>query len=293
MFKDFQLVAITKHGKQTRLLHISVLKDLQYEFKQTWEDHLDAFPDEKVEFDPGYKLEEDECFVMKKFNLPDWLSGISRENINNLDGLGDINQHEDKFSIKGIVGFAQDESGKELLLFQNFIPSHVINPGRFLFWERDTYKTNKSPGLTLENRLIAVYITEERKLMFSDFSKINKVIPLIIYYKEAWEPEIRQILQHQNLAPINIDKLAKDPSKLFRTQFAILRDSKVLDEYSVEDIEKSARECKFDIQIEEGKIIFPENKKDARKLLIFLNEGRYQGPITHKTYETNSKREAN
>ena len=43
--------------------------------------------------------------------------------------MENISQHEEMVeSIKGIAAFARNEQGEELILFQNFSRSHVIQP---------------------------------------------------------------------------------------------------------------------------------------------------------------------
>ena len=76
-----------------------------------------------------------------------------------------------------------------------------------------------------------------------------------------------------------------------RKRFAMLRQSRVLDQYSASDIKQRSRNYDVDIQISKGKIVFPAESAAAKKLLQFLNEEIFRGAITETLYETNSKRE--
>ena len=73
-------------------------------------------------------------------------------------------------SIKGILGFAQDDHGEELVLFQNFSRSRVIRPGRFLFLKNNTYESTERPGLTLDEKLSAVYQPTPKQAAISQLS---------------------------------------------------------------------------------------------------------------------------
>ncbi len=75
----------------------------------------------------------------------------------------------------------------------------------------------------------------------------------------------------------------------------MLRDSRVLDAYAPTQIRSDAIGY-VDIETRgvngEERIVFPANKTAAKRLLQFLNEELYRGPITERVYETNSKRAA-
>lgn len=72
----------------------------------------------------------------------------------------------------------------------------------------------------------------------------------------------------------------------------MLKDSKILDKYTAKEIKARSKWYEVDVQIKNNKIIFPADKTAAKRLLQFLNEELYRGPITETLYETNSKREA-
>ena len=292
MFDDFQLAAIIKEGNQTRLLRIPMHQALQDKLAESWQVQYDAFVKdiEKVEFDVGYKPEEQECFCLSNYDLPDWLA---RENGQTLANLESINSNDALIdSIKGTVAFVRNDEGKELILFQNFTRSQVIRPWRFLFLEKGTYSSTKRPGLMLDKKLSAVYEPSESKLLFHSFRTANTFLPLSDFYKEASEREIRELLNHERLAPEDPDALADGASQWFRKRFAMLKDSGILDQFSARDIKSRSKGHNVSIQISKGRIVFPADKTAAKRLLQFLNEELFRGPITETLYETNSKREA-
>ena len=195
-------------------------------------------------------------------------------------------------SIKAIVAFCRNNAGQELLLFQSFSRSHIIEPGHFLFLQNNTYETADRPGIQLDNKLTAVYSTQNKKLFFHNFRATNTFLPLVEFYEEASEDTIREILSHKILVPEDVEALAIDANQWFRKRFAMLRDSGVLDQYSPQQIKKRSKNYDVEIQISKGRIVFPAEKGAAKKLLQFLNEEIYRGAITDTLYETNSKREA-
>lgn len=292
MLSNFHLTALTNQRDQKELFHIPLHQALQESLEEAWGKQLDAFVHgvQEITFNAGYKPESHERFRVSDFELPEPLHTINSVNI---QGLASISQHEETMDfIRAIVAFCRGHAGEELVLFQNFSRSHVIEPGRFLFLTNNTYQSATQPGIQLDNKLTAVYSVQERKLLFHNFRVTNTFLPLADFYEEASEETIRKILGHKLLAPEDVEALAIDANLWFRKRFAMLRDSGVLDHYPPQQIQKRAKGYDLNIKLVKGKIVFPAEKGAAKKLLQFLNEEIYRGPITDTLYETNSKREA-
>ncbi len=71
----------------------------------------------------------------------------------------------------------------------------------------------------------------------------------------------------------------------------MLKDSQILDKYTAKQIGDHSKGYEVDIKLEGNKILFPTDKKAAKRLLQFLNEEIFRGAITDTLYETNSRRE--
>jgi len=292
MLDNFQLAVIAKKSGQTRLYLIPLHQALQNTLAASWEVQYEAFVNdiEEIAFDAGYNPEEHERFRLDEYELPEWLQAENSQTVPNLDP---ISQHEDHIDfIKGIVAFARNDQGEELILFQNFSRSHVIRPGQFLFLKNNTYETAQRPGLTLDGKLSAVYLRGEQKLLFHNFRSTNTFLPLVDFYEEASENEIREVLGHNLLAPEDAEALSVEANQWTRKRFAMLKDSGILDNYTAKQIKVHSKGFEIEIKIKSNKIVFPADKPAAKRLLQFLNEELYRGPITETLYETNSKREA-
>jgi hypothetical protein len=292
MLKNFQLAVIAKRSGQTRLFCIPLHQGLQGTLAESWGGQYQNFVNniQEINFDAGYTPEDHERFKLENYELPAWLEN---ENSQSVGTLAPISQHEDVIdSIAGIVAFARSGQGEELMLFQNFSRSHVIRPGHFLLLQNNTYETVQRPGLTLDGKLSAVYSRTAQKLLFHNFRTTNTFLPLAEFYEEASENEIREVLSHDLLEPEDADALAAENNQWFRKRFAMLRDSGILDNYSAKQIKAHSKGYEIDIKIKGNKIVFPADKPAAKRLLQFLNEELYRGPITETLYETNSKREA-
>jgi len=292
MFKDFQLAALVKKGAQWKLLRIPLHQGLQSSLAADWYQQYEEFVSDtkEIAFDAGYTPEEQERFRVKDYALPEWFEAGLGGRLRNLDS---INEHENSIpSIKAIIAFARNQQGNDLMLAQSFSRSHVIQPGRFLFLQKDTYETPEHTGLTLSTHLAAVYHIKSRKLLFGNFRSANTFLPLMDFIAEASDHDIREVLGHRLLKPQDIEATTAASNQWFRKRFAMLKASKILDEYTAPQLVKRSKGYEVVLKVEKGRIIFPAEKSAARRLLQFLNEEIFRGPITEKLYETNSKRAA-
>lgn len=292
MLDNFQLAAITKIDGRIRLRRIPLHQKLQDVLAESWQEQYEAFFDDiqEIGFNAGYQPEEHERFCLTDFDLPDCMVEETSKSVADLDAIGTDEEALD--AVRGIVAFACDDQGEEVVLFQNFSRSHVIRPKTFLLLRNNTYVTSQEPGLRLDQKLSAVYLPVGGKLLFQSFRIVNTFLPLADFYEEASKEEIQKVLAHERFAPVNAVVTAADANQWFRKRFAMLRDSGVLDKYAASEIKKRSNGYDVEIQIKQGKIVFPVEKPAAKKLLQFLNEEIFRGAITETLYETNSKREA-
>ena len=156
MLENFQLTTIVRHGRTTRLLRIPLHQMLQDTLAENWQEQYAAFLDEvqEIDFDPGYTPEPHERFRLQDYELPEWLAEEDSQSVVNLDAITNDDAMLDNTS--GVVAFARNEQGEEVMLFQNFSRSHIIRPGRFLFLQGDTYESARRPGLNLDRTYLKI-----------------------------------------------------------------------------------------------------------------------------------------
>ena len=290
MLRSFHLVAIAHRRPWTTLLRVPLRQDTQDALKASWSSQYSSFYHPGIEllhYAPGYKLDPDQRFVIDDFDLPCWLTEMRSTTVGSLDPI----RTEAKLmaSISSLAGLGQDENGRELILFQNFSRSRVIEPGRLLLMAGWPYIVSDH-AVALDSRLNAVYFVENRRLIFDNFRAVNTFLPLHEHFEPATEEKILSILAHDKLAPEDPLALAKDANQWFRTRFAMLDQSGVLDEFTPEQIQSRAERYRVRVELDAGRIVFPAGQEGAKRLLQFLNEEIFRGAITDALYETNSKR---
>lgn len=292
MIRNLHLAAIITQGHSRSLQRIPLEQALQDDLTNSWQEQYTTFMDgrQEIEFNAGYKLDKNECFCLQDFDPPEWLAEEDSHTVSdNVALVLDQNLFQ---SITGIAAFALNSQNEEVVLFQNFSHSRIIKPGRYIFLDANTYRSSRQSGLTLDNKLSAVYLPGDRKLLFKIFRFVNTFLPLGDLNEEVSEDEIRTLLSHDLLETEDLDAIVAVSNQWFRKRFAMLRDSGVLDRFSAQELNSRSGEYDVSIRITNGKIVFPSDKSEARKLLQFLNEERFRGAITNTLYETNSKRHA-
>ena len=91
---------------------------------------------------------------------------------------------------------------------------------------------------------------------------------------------------------VNADWLKENGTTIIKKQITLIQKSRVLESANPKNIIKSANKFNLKIQIFEGKLILPNDKKQCKEILSFLNEQYYIGLISGKKFRTNSKRDA-
>jgi DNA-binding IclR family transcriptional regulator len=64
----------------------------------------------------------------------------------------------------------------------------------------------------------------------------------------------------------------------------------VLDNYQPTFIQQSARATGLNVELQAGKVAMPDDSAGIKALLQFLNESRYNGPLSGQAFVTNSQR---
>ena len=292
MLEDFHLAAIVQEGGERRVLHVPLHRDLQRSLAIDWDEQRGRLLDDvdEIEFDPGYRPQAWERFCLEDYDLPTWLEGQDSESVRHLDRIEDGAEGMDR--IRGLVGFGYDEDSRELMLFQNSTRSQVVQPGYYLFLEGRTYRSPRRSALRLGNRLSAAYLGDRGSLIFENFRTVNTFLPLEAEFEEASDEQILGVLAHERLAPEDSDGVVSFANQWFRKRFSMLDRSGVLDNYTSAEIAEYAELHGVAVELDGERIVFPADKRKARRLLQYLNEERFVGAITDMLYETNSKRAA-
>lgn len=245
--------------------------------------------DDTIIFDPGYQLQEGECFKINDFTIPDELKSACKQPVSadrlDKDDLAHL-------PIKSIVGY-DFSGGKERIFFQNFDSRRVLIPGKglnlFATADASTFKELDAPVVLLDAHLTAIW--DKGTLKFKNFNNAKKVFDLTSYFTEATDEQIEEFVAHSFIVSDGKEKLMKACTAWSRKKIALILRGKVLDSMTAKSIRAAAKVVDFEVPMDGDKIKLPNDKKELKELLQFLDEDLYIGPISHRKLLSSGKRE--
>jgi hypothetical protein len=233
---------------------------------------------EEVAFDGNYAITEDEVLFVS-IELSEKLKEVAT----NALGIPVLNLKKEK--IKTLFWY---EEG--VYYFQGFDNRKLLTDSRHVItYSNETYTGLKEDAFIVDHIVNAVH--KAGKLYFVSYVNANKIFSLSDFYIEATNEEIDAFAKHKNISISDKDWFKEHSNSVVRKQITLIQKSKVLDGADTDKIKKKAKSFKLAIELDKkGKIIFPQDKKTSKEILVFLNEQYYVGIITGTHYRTNSKR---
>jgi len=245
--------------------------------------------EEVVEFDPGYKLNDDECFEIHDFPISEDLIGFCRQPLS-ADRVNSADFAE--LPINGIVGY-DFSAGQRKLYFQNFDSRRVLIPGRRFailpMADASTFKQLTKPVLLLDANITAVW--DNGTLRFKSFHLAKQLFDLSAYFTEATDEQIGQFVAHNRLKCADSGRFVATCNTWSRTKIALILRGGILDRTTGDVIRGAAASVEYDVQMDGDRIVLPEEKAALRSLLQFLDEDIYRGPISQRRLLSSGKRQ--
>lgn len=239
---------------------------------------------EVVPFDGNYKVEEDELFTIEGYELSEEIidsgtNGMAYETL-------DLN---DEGKIKAIY-YVFDNNGNKEFYFQHFDTRKLIAfRGIPLYFNRDTYSKIRDKGLLIHGGLTCVH--KEGSLFFESYYKSRMVLPLQDYYIEATNDEVENFA-NSNL--LNFDDqigFEENVSSTLRKKIKAIRERGVLDNITLDEVQRQAELVNIEFEIENNQIKVPSDKQYIKRLIKFLDEDYFKTPLTNRVCVASSKRE--
>lgn len=230
---------------------------------------------EKILFDGNFKIDGDEVLYVP-LNLSDNLIEAN----SNAIGIEVLDITKD--DIKTLFWIEND-----VYYFQNFDKRKLLQNKNVIFYSGTTYHKLEENALIVENMVNAIY--EDGKFYFKSYANANKIISLSEFFEEASNETIDEFATNP-IFDLDINWLKENGDTAIRKQITLIQKSKVLVSATSKKIRNSAKKFNLIIDIEDGKLKLPNDKKLCKDILCFLNEQYYFGLISGKKFITNSKR---
>lgn len=247
-----------------------------------------------IPFSADYTPSQDELFFIDNFNSGIDLAPllIRAETIPILD----IKNKNDGVSLNNIVGIIATDTKNKRFLIQYFEKRNIIDLSRTIIQHlvnsSDEFVAATSNGISIPNEILAI-IDSNKKLRFRSFQRLRHIFDMDSYFKEATDEELYNFMNEcsklETIQGFNILEIA---DTTIRKKISIINKTGVLNNYSVDELKKSANRAGYDLPLNKSKnkIQLPNNKLQFKDLLQFLSSNIYEDPISHATRITNSSR---
>jgi hypothetical protein len=282
------LFALCRPNGGLQIKRVSVTQSVQDKiegvFQQQASDFLDGVVEE-IEFGTDWKPDPDEILVIE---APTEAAAITAALEGNLLALPVVNATN--FIGEGIKALfiAVGAGAARRVLIQLFSAQQILARRFSLLLDGDTFKELTAPAFTFDNNLVA--IIEDSKLKFKSFHQVKRIFQLNQFYQEASDQQISSFCSHDSLQIDDIDAFKSVADLGIRKLVFAISKTEILDQFVVSDIATKANSLGLNVQVEDGKIVVPTDRKSIKQLLRFLDDGIYEASLTAKRYITNSKR---
>lgn len=290
----FNLFALTDDPANRRL-RFSLSQDVQSDltvYLQEQELHFNEKGQEEIPFDGKYKPDPGEVLVIGGF---DDIDGLADAIMNPLS-IPEVQPTPEAFAkIKALFSGHVDQNGIATVIIQHFDKKRVISTnGLSIFHASSVYKKIEGIGLTIDSKLTA--ILRDGSIKFHSFHLLRQMFDVSEYYKEATDVDIQQFANMVCVKVNDSAKLLSISDTWVRRKLWLISQSQILEKLPVSVIMAVAAEFQIMLKtvVDGGteKIIIPDEKKQLKTILRFLDEDYYKSPLLANYYLANSKRPA-
>ncbi len=276
--------------------HLSVTAQLQETLTAKFQGDADRFREGKefVEFDIGYKTDDEELFRVPEFELAEDLQRC----VLTVEACPRMTQGElSEGRIRAIIGASAKQDGSvDTAIFKRLDTSKVLDRRKWdLRYDGDTLSRSRTPGLVVPDSVSAVYA--DGNLYFSSHRTANQVLDLTNLFVEASDADIERFLEDGPLQFESTDKVKELADGWSRRRIKMISSQRVWTQADVSEISDWAGQ--FGVQIEiatndVGKSVIKllEDRPEFKNLLRVLNEDFFEAPFSGRRFLTNSKRPA-
>lgn len=283
------LYAIQREGEDFKVLSVPLTSELIIQVNAIFEQQEVQFlekVDEDVPFSVDWKPDDNEVFLLKEFVACDKLFDALKQDSIALPQLdpkdfGGLNLRA-LFIVK-TVGRAR------YILLQSFNAQQVLSNRFSLLFTDSVFRRITDPAFTLAGNIIAI-ISDTGDLRFKSYHVIRRVFDVSSVFRTATDGEVKAFCESPSLAISNTDAFIAMADESIRKHVVAIGKTGVFTNYTVDTISEQANKIGFPIDIVSGKINVPTEKKDVKKLLSFLSNKIYRGPLSDELLITNSHR---
>tara|TARA_Y100001001_G_scaffold21906_1_gene18810 strand:- start:2534 stop:3442 length:909 start_codon:yes stop_codon:yes gene_type:complete len=283
---------------EARIRRIPLTAALNTELAQLFAEQQAALINDRqpIVFTGSYNVDEGEIFTIADYPLPPDIG----QAIGNPLTCQVLNLSTETHRIKALFSGNWSAANKTV----NF---QVFDAGKLLSnrWTLiglpiqagDTYKRLEEPGLILQDKLTAHF--HNGTLYFASYHNTKRFLDLADYYREATDTDLDDFAATDLFAFEDQEGFKEQADSIIRKKIALLQKNEVLKDLAVADIQTVANNFNAELPEEhhitimvndDGKLVIPEDKKQLKELIRFLDEDYVTAPLTKRKCLTNSKK---
>jgi len=245
-----------------------------------------------ITFSGSYNVDEGEIFTIDDYPL---LPDISQA-IGNPLTCQVLNLDTETHRIKALFSGNWSAANKTVN-FQVFDTGKLLKRGFTLIGSGDTYKKLEEPGLMLQDKLTVHF--HNGILYFTSYHNTKRFLDLADYYREATDTDLDEFASTELFAFEDEVSFKEQADSIIRKKIALLQKNEVLKNITVADIQTVANNFNAELPEEhhisitvndDGKLVIPEDRKQLKELIRFLDEDYVTAPLTKRKCLTNSKK---
>ena len=261
---------------------------IQDEVEEIFSSQADVFfagVDDEVPFDGRWKPDENELLTVELTPEAEILRRTLHGNATAIEPLDIAN-----FVNSGVKAlFTGDGNGNVgRVLGQRFTAGQVLDRRFALFLQGNTFRRLTDSAFTLANSL--AFVIEGGSIKFRSFANLRAIFNVMEIYRDATDHELREFGNHPNLRVAEMEHFVSTADQMTRKLVNAVMASGVLDEYKPSEIQNVAASTQLDLELQDGCIVLPSQRRALKSFLQFLDESRYNGPLSGRTYVTNSRK---
>jgi len=279
--------------EQAPIRRIPLTADLGVELAQFFASQQSEFLSNKTEitFSGSYNVDSGELFTIAEYPLPEAIGSA----LANPLPCQVLNLNNETHRIKALFTGHWSNSNKAVN-FQVFDSGKLLTKGLTLIGSGNNYKKLEEPGLILQDKLTAHYANGA--LYFSSYHNTKRFLDLSEYYREATDTDLNAFVETELFVFEDESSFKENADSIIRKKVALLQKNEVLKNLTVTDIQTVANNFnqallpEYHIQITidaAGKLVIPQDKKQLKELIRFLDEDYVTAPLSKRKCLTNSK----
>lgn len=287
--------AITQTDGVEEVKLIRTTQSVQNQLTSIFLDGATEFADpnlDRVPFSQTYRTDSTEVFCISDFDLSDGIETAIDDpaSVDSLDiASGNLPP------IKAIFTGWKADGGELNVAFQLFKKNqYLTRSGISLIISSGTFNELATPGIIITYELVAFF--QGGDLLFNSFFNARQVFELADHYRESTQADIDAFVSHEKIQIADAAAFEELADTWVRRKLAIIHDSGLLDQVSAPVIAAKASDFGITVKtsIVDGKeaVEIPEEKKELKELLRFLDEDYFEGPLSAAKFLSNSKRSA-